>query len=289
MNIVTLHHRLGQTKCFVKIKKNSIPVIYICGGPGASHHSARALFELDRTVVLYDQLCCGESTLIGDKRKWSIGTWVFELSQVIEYCLTKISSKGVHLLGHSWGTMIAVDYLLSKKRKGINSLILSSPMLSAKLWKNDAVKLRLELPLEIQDILNKNEKNNTTSVFEYKMAEKEYNKRFVYRSMKKGADQLKGQEVFNKELYEYLWGPNEFFPIGKLKNYERVKKIDQIKGPTLICCGEFDEATPKTCEIYHNKIKDSEFIVLKNASHSGLHEENIKYLQMVSDFLNKWD
>ena len=45
--------------------------------------------------------------------------------------------KQVHILGHSWGTMLAADYMLTKPA-GVRSLILASPALSIRRCLEDA-------------------------------------------------------------------------------------------------------------------------------------------------------
>jgi pimeloyl-ACP methyl ester carboxylesterase len=51
----------------------------------------------------------------------------------------------VHVLGHSWGSMLAVDYMLMKPT-GVRSLVLASPCLSVTRWLSDAETLKKTLP-----------------------------------------------------------------------------------------------------------------------------------------------
>lgn len=277
-------HKYGKTICHVREVKGSIPLLFVQGGPGGAHHSARKLFRLPRTVILYDQVGCGESSVLLDRRKWKIGIWVHEL----ECLINKFGRRGIHLMGHSWGCMVAVDYLISRKRK-INSVILSSPMLSVSRWKRDAKKLLLKLNPKDQEIIRENEGSGTTHSLEYKFAEKEYVKRFVYRLSTKGKNQRIGETFFNSDIYNFMWGPSEFCPTGNLKNYERIKSLYKIKHPVLVSCGRHDEATPLSCKEYAANMPFSFFKVFPKSSHSALHEETELYLKTILNYIREFD
>jgi pimeloyl-ACP methyl ester carboxylesterase len=52
----------------------------------------------------------------------------------------------VHLLGWSWGGMLALEYVLSRRPAGVESLVLASAPASAPLWRQEARRLRDQLP-----------------------------------------------------------------------------------------------------------------------------------------------
>ncbi|MCQ5178461.1 alpha/beta fold hydrolase, partial [Faecalibacterium prausnitzii] len=52
----------------------------------------------------------------------------------------------IHLLGQSWGGMLALIYLCDYQPKGVKSLILSSTLASAKLWSQELHRLIKYLP-----------------------------------------------------------------------------------------------------------------------------------------------
>ena len=43
-----------------------------------------------------------------------------------------------------------------------------------------------------------------------------------------------------------MWGPTEFISTGVLRDYNGSAELASIDVPTLLTCGEFDEATPDT-------------------------------------------
>src|SRR4051794_14106810 len=111
-----------------------IPLLTLHGGPGYPHDYLEPLEQLadERPVIFYDQLGCGNSDRPEDRSLWRIDRFVRELAQV----RTALRLRRMHLFGHSWGTMLAVDYVLSPAP--VTSLILASPALSIPRWMADA-------------------------------------------------------------------------------------------------------------------------------------------------------
>ena len=89
------------------------------------------------------------------------------------------------------------------------------------------------------------------------------------------------------KVYAHMWGPSEFEPTGTLKNYNRVPDLSRLKVPTLIICGEYDEATPETGIRYANKIPGCAFAEIKNASHAIWVERPARIRNVINNFLNE--
>jgi pimeloyl-ACP methyl ester carboxylesterase len=119
------------------------PLLPLHGGPGAPSHCLDRLGQLgdERPVIFYDQLGCGRSDRPSDTNLWRVERFVEELAAVRR----SLGLKRVHLFGHSWGTMLATDYLLTRPR-AVRSMTLASPCLSAPRFVGDASELRAQLP-----------------------------------------------------------------------------------------------------------------------------------------------
>src|SRR5207245_268819 len=100
------------------------------GGPGAAHdylESLDAIAATGRRVIYYDQLGCGNSGLpVPAPDWWTIPLYVEEVGVVRE----ALGLDRVHLLGQSWGGMLAQEYALTQPA-GLASLILASTLASA--------------------------------------------------------------------------------------------------------------------------------------------------------------
>ncbi|WP_255249779.1 proline iminopeptidase-family hydrolase [Bacillus sp. FJAT-45066] len=263
-------------------EKNTTPVIVLHGGPGSSHYSLQGLKVLseNRTVILYDQLGCGNSDRPSDKSLWNLERFVEELEQIKE----ALSLEEFHILGHSWGTTLAAAYYL-KKPDGVKSIIFSSPCLSAPLWAEDQEENRKLLPVEVQQTLKKCEENGTTDSEEYKEATKIFNQHFVCRLDPIPEFLKKGQQYRNPEVYNTMWGPSEFHVTGNLKDFDCTSELKNIQVPTLYTCGCYDEATPKSTEYFSSLTPNGKFHVFEKSAHMPYIEETNEFLQVVNKFL----
>jgi proline iminopeptidase len=266
---------------FNKETKNT-PVIILHGGPGSSCYSLQGLKALsdDRPVIFYDQLGCGKSERPTDTSLWHIDRFVEELGQVRK----ALGLDEVHILGHSWGTTLAAAYCLTQPG-GIESVIFSSPCLSAPLWEKDQVSNLKKLPKEIQDTIKKCEEEGTTDSSEFKEATEVFNKNFVCRLDPYPENLKNGSHLRNPEVYNIMWGPSEFSVKGNLKSFDCTQQLKEITVPTLFTCGRFDEATPESTEYYSRLTPQSKFHVFENSAHMPYVEEPEEFLRVVSEFL----
>lgn len=269
----------------VGANRKKIPLLVLHGGPGAPHDYLEPLEALsdERPVIFYDQLGCGNSDKPRDKSLWTVERFVSELEQVRSY----LGLDKMHLLGQSWGTMLAVDFMLVKKPKGVMSLILSGPCLSSSRFASDQKLYLLELSDALQKTINESEMSGCFDSKEYRDAMMVYYKIHVCR-LDPWPDCLnRTLEKFGHEVYEQMWGPSEFTLTGGLKNYERVNLLKEISVPTLFTCGCYDEATPSSTAYYHSMLPGSEIVIFEGASHEHHLEKIGEYLEVVRNFINK--
>ena len=147
------------------------PIFILHGGPGAAHNyvDSYKLLSLDgRAVIHYDQLGCGNSTLLPDKGAefWTPQLFVDELENLVDALGQR---KAFHVLGQSWGGMLAAEYG-TRRPTGLRSLTIANSPASMALWVSEAMRQRSEMPQDIQDALNKHEKAGTYSDPEYQKA-----------------------------------------------------------------------------------------------------------------------
>ena len=91
------------------------------------------------------------------------------------------------LYGHSWGTMLGIDYYL-KHPEGIKAIVFSSPLFSTDLWINDAKILIKKLPDSVQQMIQVNELHQTYSSANYQRAVQIYYSHFLQRTERHRAD-----------------------------------------------------------------------------------------------------
>jgi len=86
-------------------------------------------------------------------------------------------------------------------------------------------------------------------------------------------------------MYLTMWGPSDFRGVGTLKNYDISPRLKNIEVPTLMICGEYDEAVPSSCKEFSNMIEKSTTIIVPDAGHLTLLESEEFYIETVRNFL----
>jgi proline-specific peptidase len=189
----------------------------------------------------------------------------------------------VHLWGQSFGGLFALEYALSQPA-GLVSLILASSTSSIPLWIAEANRLREALPPDIQATLVRHEQAGTTDDPEYLQAMQVFYERHVIRlhpipeHVQRAMDQV-GQ------VYYTMNGPSEFYVIGTIKDWDRTDRLSEIRVPTLITSGRYDESTPLINEVLHQGIARSQWVLFEQSSHMAHVEERERYLSTVRAFI----
>jgi L-proline amide hydrolase len=263
-----------------------LPLLCLHGGPGATWHHMEPYQALaaDRRVIFYDQLGCGRSAVEGphDSAMWTPELYVREVDAVRQ----ALGLEQVHVLGHSWGGMLAMAYA-TRRPAGLASIVVESSPPSVPYWLCELDRLRADLPEEVEATLRRHEAEGTTGSKEYEETMMVFYDRHVCR-VRPWPDWL--QRCFdalgaNPEVYNTMNGPSEFHVIGPLKDFDLTSELGSIEVPALLFCGEFDEVTPSTVRLAEQSIRRSQLVVLPGCSHMSQAERPDLVLGVVRGFL----
>ena len=264
---------------------DGLPLLTLHGGPGVPHDYLDSLAELadERSVIFYDQLGCGRSDRPDDLALWTVERFVEEVGQVV----AALRLARFHLLGQSWGSMLATDYALTNPA-GLVSLVLASPPLSIPRWLADADAYRAQLPVDVRDALDRHEAAGTIDSDEYRAATDAYYARHVCRAVPAPEEMTRAMAAMGHAVYGLMWGPNEFnMTGGTLRTYDRTPRLPELSVPTLFTCGRYDEATPEATAWYRSLVPGAELAVFEQSAHLPHLEEREAYLATVSEFLKR--
>ena len=268
-----------------KEDNGKVPLLCLHGGPGVPHdylESLEAMAATGRRVIFYDQLGCGNSEHVDDPSLWTVDLFVKEVDAVRE----ALGLDRVHILGQSWGGMLALQYMLTQP-KGVASITIASSPSSIPMWLAEANRLRAELPTDVQAALTLHEEAGTTDSPEYQQAMQVFYDRYVCRVVP-NPDYV--QRAFAKlaawpQVYHTMNGPSEFHVVGVIKNWDVTERLGEIDTPTLVTTGRYDEATPLIGETVNKGIKASKWVVFENSAHLAHAEEPERYMAVLADFL----
>ena len=194
----------------------------------------------------------------------------------------------VHILGQSWGGMLAMEYALTQPA-GLASLVVADSPASIPQWIAETGRLRAELPPEVQQTLSKHEEAGTTDDPEYQQAMFVFYARHVCRLDPWPEYVMRAFEKLgqNPEVYNTMNGPSEFHVTGTLKNWDITDRLAEIRVPTLLISGRHDEATPAVVETVQRGIPGSEWVIFEESSHFPHVEEPDKFMQVLGKFLSR--
>src|SRR5919201_3725711 len=259
------------------------PLLALHGGPGSTHNYFGPLERLadERPVVLYDQIGCGNSDRPTDI-EWSVGVFRDEVDAVRE----QLGLGRIHLLGTSWGGMLAQEHVFSGAQ-GIVSLTLSSTLANLALWNEEQLKLKAQLPPDVIEVLDRHEQAGTYDDPEYERAMDVYFDRHFYRGPQPRPELERMAAEKATDVYRAMQGPNEWTTTGALKGWDTRARLHEIDVPTLVVRGRYDMCTGPIAAELVNGISGAREVVLEHSSHTPVLEESERYLEVVGAFLRE--
>jgi pimeloyl-ACP methyl ester carboxylesterase len=176
----------------------------------------------------------------------------------------------MHLLGSSWGGMLALEYAFTQPA-GLASLVLNSTPTSAPRWAEETARLAADLPPGLDP----------------KAAEEEFKRRHICRLDPEPEVLSRARAQFGQQVYETMWGPNEFTVTGTLRGWDVIDRLGEIDVPTLVTSGRHDECTPALVEPLAHGIAGAEWVLFEESAHMPYLEEPQRYLEVVGGFLER--
>ncbi|WP_027667183.1 proline iminopeptidase-family hydrolase [Rhizobium leguminosarum] len=259
-------------------------VFCLNGGPGLPCDYLReahsCLIDKGYRVVAFDQLGTGASDRLDDLSLWTIGRYVEETETVRK----ALGLGKVHMLGHSWGGWLAIEYALTYP-ENLKTLILEDTVADIPHLISELERLRAALGPETVSMMQKHEAQGTYNHPEYLAAITILNYRHVCRLPEWPAPVRRSLDDWNMAPYETMQGPNEFLYIGNLKDWNRIPDLPRLTLPVLITTGEHDELTPACALRMKLALPNAELKVFANASHMPFYENPHDYYPALLDFL----
>jgi proline iminopeptidase len=261
-------------------------VFCLNGGPGLPCDYLReahsCLVDKGYRVVAFDQLGTGASDRPDDAGLWTIGRYVEETETVRK----ALGLGKVHMLGHSWGGWLAIDYALTypgkpadadprrhRRRHAASDPGTRAVARSARTGNGvDDAEARGAGHLRPPGIPGCRDHPELPPC--------------LPPAGMAGAG-ARSLDDWNMGPYATMQGPNEFLYIGNLKDWNRIPDLPRVTVPTLITTGEHDELTPACALRMKLALPNAELKVFANASHMPFYENPGDYYPALLDFLSR--
>ena len=243
--------------------RKGTPLLLIHGGPGVPSFSLKPLEVLgdQRPVVRYDQLGAGKSAHVGDTTVFNIPHFVAELDSLRSH----LGYEKVHLLGQSWGAVIAVEYYRAHPDR-VASLVLESPLVDVPAWTASARKLIATLPDSDQRAIRTHEADGDFEAQDYQNAIADFVSRYIIIHAIP-ADQDSAIRTVNDTLYNYMRGAAELTIAGTLANYDAKPILRTVTVPVLFTVGDHDAVDTATVRRLAAITPHARLAVIPNAGH----------------------
>lgn len=262
-----------------------LPLLALHGGPGSAHNYLESLDGIaekyGRQVIYYDQSGCGKSVTPDRPDVWNVEFFERELVEVRR----ALDLNGLHILGQSWGGMLAMQYA-THRPAGVASMIVASSPADTKLWVKEANRLRSYMPEEMQEALAQADVDGDYDRPEVVAASDEYYRRHVCK-LDPYPDFVNASFDQMGEVYMVMQGASEFVMTGKLKDWDITDDLHKICIPTLITSGQVDEATPLVIKPQLDNIPDARWALIEGGTHLCHAEYPEEYNAIIEDFMRE--
>lgn len=261
------------------------PLLLLHGGPGSTHNYFEVLDRLadeGRQVVSYDQLGCGNSYVEGRPDLWHARTWLDELIALRQY----LHLDDVHILGQSWGGMLLIQYLIDEQPRGVRSAILASTLPASQLWGREQHRLIGMMSESDQRAIARAEATGDYADADYLSANERYMQLHCAGAVTESSPEcLRRPKRSGTESYLVAWGPNEYTPLGTLKDFDYTDRLGEIRQPCLITSGTNDLCTPLIAKTMYDRLHDARWELFDGTRHMSFAEQTDRYCRLLSPWM----
>jgi proline iminopeptidase len=273
---------INGTELHVKRMGSGPPVVVVHGGPVLEHgYLLPHLEPLARSneLIFFDQRLSGRSAGTVDSASVRLETFVAD----IEALRRSLGFQRIHLLGHSWGGLLAMRYAIAHSEH-LSSLILVSPMsASAALWQEEervlATRMTAADSIERAALLADPGLAERRPDAVRRMLLLSFGPQFHDRS-----------RLGELELYvpdDYLERSRQFaFMTPDLTNYDFHEELERVAVPTLLIFGAGEPGRTIGGSALAARLPDVRLSVIADAGHFPFIEQPRAFLAVVRSFLD---
>jgi pimeloyl-ACP methyl ester carboxylesterase len=237
------------------------PLVVLHGGPSVPCNYLLPLVNVvtDRSIIFFDQLGCGRSSRLADLEAYSISLAVDDL----EALFAKWKLSAYHFYGHSWGGILAFEYLKRTRDSNCYCVILAGAPTSIPLVEEESKRLLNELVEEGAD------------------DERLAMERFRYKH------ECQALPIPLSLLDAYAQAGKIWRGIDAIPDYVASLDVENIRlpYPAFVIRGQDDFVTRACIEDWSKLFENTQTMVLAGCSHHALLENEQLVGDVISSFL----
>jgi L-proline amide hydrolase len=268
------------------------PVVVCHGGPGLTHDYLEPVGDWagsGRACVFYDQFGSGLSGHLPDAPAgfWTVELFVQELEALVAHLGI---ADGYHVLGHSWGGMLALELAL-RRPPWLRSIVCADTFAASAHYVEGVAGLLRGLPEDTRATIEHHERAGTTDAAEYQDAMRVFYGRHVCRRRPVPDGVVRTMTALGTDptVYTAMMGPSEFNMTGVLRDWDVTDRLATIEVPALLVSGRHDSVTPDAVSQLHLGLPDSRWELFEESSHMPHLEEPDRFSSVVGAFLDEVD
>jgi len=272
---------VNGTRLFVHVEGSGEPIVVVHGGPvldqGYLVGPLRPL-GTDHELVFYDQRLSGRSEGSVDSASVTLASFVDDLEGIRR----ELGLGRIHLLGHSWGGLLAMEYALAHPDR-LRSLVLVSPMPpSVGLWQQEQAAVAASLAPE--DTAGMGGLRASGAFRAGDPAAIEQRLRLSFRSQL--ADPTLASSLRFHIEPDYGERSRQFgYLLPELMTYDLTGRLPGLRVPTLVVYGAAETAAARTADTLRALISDVRVEAIPGAGHFSFLERPDAFLGVARDFL----
>ncbi|MGC4023447.1 MAG: alpha/beta fold hydrolase [Cyclobacteriaceae bacterium] len=228
-------------------------------------------------LIFFDQRVSGKSSADVDTSSMTMKNLVEDIEELRK----KLELEQVHVLGHSWGGMLASKYAIEYPLK-VKSLVLCDPMPpSFRLWNQEETELAkrittydttIEGKIKSTDGFKRKEIKLVDSLMKFSFKSQFFDTtKLALLSIKLPQDYFKRSKIF-----EHI-GPELF-------SFDLTTQLDKIISPTLIIYGDYEPAAQISAPVYNKGIAGSRLTIIPKSGHFPFIEQPKEFNKAVDGF-----
>jgi len=279
-------------RLWYEIEGQGEPVLLIAGGPGSSHnyfHPGLSALSDSFRIVYFDSYGRGRSDRAASASAYTVNRDVEDVDR-----LRRALGLGrVHLVGHSYGGMVAIAYALAHPG-AVKSLTIASAPISGQSWQaaneNFNRTLRSHYPEAWDSVVKLRAKGRVASDSLHRAAFQVAHPAMMFLFNGSNGAVLRASSdslSWNPAVYFAIAGRDADFHLGgSAARLDFRGTVGKLRMPVLVIAGRFDrEIYPRLMLEYRRYAPRARFVMFERSGHFPFIEEPEVFERTMREFL----